>query len=85
MECWKKLELIILLVQLVFYHKMLYKQVKENNYKLIIFLLLQGVTLQFRSFQGGELCWNSDDIFTMEELPKSIVVLGGGYIALEMA
>ena len=52
MECYKKLELIILLVQLVFYHKMLYKQVKENNYKLIIFLLLQGVTLRFRSFQG---------------------------------
>ena len=36
-------------------------------------------------FPGGEHCWSSDDIFTMEELPESIVVLGGGYIAVEMA
>jgi pyruvate/2-oxoglutarate dehydrogenase complex dihydrolipoamide dehydrogenase (E3) component len=28
---------------------------------------------------------NSDDIFTMEELPESMIVLGGGYIAVEMA
>ena len=28
---------------------------------------------------------NSDDIFTLEELPKSMVVLGGGYIGIEMA
>jgi len=35
--------------------------------------------------KGGEYCINSDHIFTMEELPKSIIVLGGGYIAIEMA
>jgi len=28
---------------------------------------------------------NSDDVFTMEELPESMIVLGGGYIAVEMA
>ena len=28
---------------------------------------------------------NSDDIFSMEKLPKDVVVLGGGYIAVEMA
>lgn len=27
----------------------------------------------------------SDDIFAMEELPKSMVVVGGGYIAIELA
>jgi len=36
-------------------------------------------------FPGGELCWSSDDIFTMEELPKSVVTLGGGYIGVEMS
>ncbi len=35
--------------------------------------------------KGGEYCINSDHIFTMEELPKSMIVLGGGYIAIEMA
>ena len=28
---------------------------------------------------------NSDDIFAMEKLPSDIIVLGGGYIAVEMA
>jgi pyruvate/2-oxoglutarate dehydrogenase complex dihydrolipoamide dehydrogenase (E3) component len=28
---------------------------------------------------------NSDDMFTLEALPESMVVLGGGYIAVEMA
>lgn len=36
-------------------------------------------------FPGGELCWSSDDIFSMEELPKSMVTLGGGYIGVEMS
>lgn len=36
-------------------------------------------------FEGGELCMTSDDIFNLTELPKSMIVLGGGYIAVEMA
>ena len=60
MECYKKLELIIILVQLAFYHKKLYRQVKENNYKLIIFLLLQEATQQYHksleeSFAGTQM------------------------------
>ena len=35
--------------------------------------------------EGFEHCWNSDDIFAMEELPKSITCIGGGYISLELA
>jgi len=37
------------------------------------------------NFEGADLVWSSDDIFTMETLPKSMIVLGGGYIAIEMA
>ena len=37
------------------------------------------------AFPGGEHCWSSDDIFSMEELPKSVIVLGGGYIGVEMS
>jgi pyruvate/2-oxoglutarate dehydrogenase complex dihydrolipoamide dehydrogenase (E3) component len=28
---------------------------------------------------------NSDDFFLMEELPKKMIVIGGGYIGMEMA
>jgi glutathione reductase (NADPH) len=34
---------------------------------------------------GADLGIVSDDIFLMEELPKSILIVGGGYIASEMA
>jgi len=36
-------------------------------------------------FEGHELCMTSDDIFKMTELPKSMAVIGGGYIGVEMA
>jgi glutathione reductase (NADPH) len=35
--------------------------------------------------KGGENCLNSDDIFSMEKLPKSLIVLGGGYIGIEIS
>jgi dihydrolipoamide dehydrogenase len=28
---------------------------------------------------------NSDDVFTMQEIPKKMIIVGGGYIAVEMA
>lgn len=34
---------------------------------------------------GAELAMVSDDMFVMERLPESLLVLGGGYIACEMA
>lgn len=34
---------------------------------------------------GGELGLVSDDVFEMKELPKSIAVIGGGYIGVEMS
>ncbi len=36
-------------------------------------------------FEGAEHCISSDQIFDVEELPKSIVIGGGGYIAVEFA
>jgi glutathione reductase (NADPH) len=34
---------------------------------------------------GGELCITSDEAFHLKELPKRILVAGGGYIAMEFA
>lgn len=34
---------------------------------------------------GVEMCISSDDVFKLENLPKSIVVIGGGYIGAELA
>ncbi|SDD13587.1 glutathione reductase (NADPH) [Cupriavidus sp. YR651] len=34
---------------------------------------------------GGELAGTSDDVFTWQTVPASIVVIGGGYIAVELA
>ncbi|MGP3697444.1 glutathione-disulfide reductase [Rhodobacter sp. NSM] len=36
-------------------------------------------------FPGCELAMTSDDVFKLESLPKSILVVGGGYIASEFA
>ncbi|MDD9329364.1 MAG: FAD-dependent oxidoreductase, partial [Bartonella sp.] len=37
------------------------------------------------SIKGSELCLTSNEIFYLEKLPKSIVIVGGGYIGLEFA
>src|SRR6185437_11288302 len=34
---------------------------------------------------GGEFCITSDEAFHLTELPKRILIAGGGYIALEFA
>ena len=34
---------------------------------------------------GINLAWTSDDIFELERFPKSILIVGGGYIACEFA
>ena len=34
---------------------------------------------------GTDLAWSSDDIFELEKFPKSILIVGGGYIACEFA
>ena len=39
----------------------------------------------FDQINGSELCITSDEVFDLPELPKSIVIAGGGYIAIEFA
>ena len=48
-------------------------------------LIASGSTPRHIPFPGDEYCMDSNDFFAMEQLPKSIVVVGGGYIAVELA
>ena len=48
-------------------------------------MITAGSTPAAATVEGGELALNSDDFFDMEELPKSVVVIGGGYIGVEFA
>ncbi|WP_454723907.1 MULTISPECIES: dihydrolipoyl dehydrogenase family protein [Cupriavidus] len=48
-------------------------------------LIATGARPQPLPVPGGELAGTSDDIFTWQSLPASIVVIGGGYIAVEQA
>jgi len=40
---------------------------------------------EHRALPGHELCISSNEAFDLEELPKAIVIAGGGYIAVEFA
>jgi glutathione reductase (NADPH) len=48
-------------------------------------LIASGSYPEKNGFEGAEHCMTSDDFFDMEELPQSIVVIGGGYIGIEIA
>lgn len=37
------------------------------------------------AIEGSDLCLTSNEIFDLEKLPKSIVIVGGGYIGVEFA
>ncbi|QEE11994.1 glutathione-disulfide reductase [Bartonella krasnovii] len=37
------------------------------------------------TIEGADFCLTSNEIFDLDELPKSIVIVGGGYIAVEFA
>ncbi len=50
-----------------------------------ILIAVGGTPNRFTSFEGHEHAIISDDAFDLEELPKSIVISGGGYIAVEFA
>ncbi len=44
-----------------------------------------GYPSRMADFEGAELCITSDEAFHLKALPKSIAIVGGGYIALEFA
>jgi glutathione reductase (NADPH) len=48
-------------------------------------LLATGSTPASLDVPGGELCITSDHIFSLTRQPQQMVVLGGGYIAVEIA
>ncbi len=48
-------------------------------------LVATGSAARRPSYEGAELAWLSDDLFTLDRLPASVVVIGSGYIALEFA
>lgn len=48
-------------------------------------LIATGGMPQKPDIKGAEFAKTSDDMFALEELPKNIVILGAGYIALEFA
>jgi glutathione reductase (NADPH) len=48
-------------------------------------LVATGGTAQKLDIPGAELGLISDDLFTLPALPKRVVMIGGGYIALEFA
>ena len=48
-------------------------------------MIASGSTPAESEFEGAEHCMNSDDFFDMEELPETMVVIGGGYIGIELA
>ncbi len=50
-----------------------------------ILIAVGGTPTRSSGAQGDELCITSDEVFHLEELPKAIVINGGGYIAVEFA
>ena len=60
-------------------------QVGEKIYTADKILITVGGRPVTPSFEGGEFAVTSDEAFHLEKLPKSAVVLGGGYIAVEFA
>ncbi|MGK7869172.1 glutathione-disulfide reductase [Falsiroseomonas sp. E2-1-a20] len=48
-------------------------------------LIATGGTAQRLDIPGAELGLISDDLFTLPALPKRVIIIGGGYIALEFA
>jgi glutathione reductase (NADPH) len=60
-------------------------KVGDKEYSGDHILIACGGIPQPVSFPGAEHCIDSNGFFEMEELPKRIVVIGGGYIGVELA
>jgi len=60
-------------------------EVEGKRYTAPHIMIASGSTPASNEFEGADLCMNSDDFFAMEELPETMVVIGGGYIGIELA
>lgn len=70
------------------YARFVDSQTVEINGELIRakhILIATGAKPSIPDIPGKELGFVSDDVFAWEELPKSIAIVGAGYIAVEMA
>ena len=48
-------------------------------------LIASGGRPEDGAFPGAEFCMNSNDFFDLESIPDTCVVIGGGYIGIELA
>ncbi|HIK87128.1 MAG TPA: glutathione-disulfide reductase [Alphaproteobacteria bacterium] len=60
-------------------------EVNGNIIKAKTILIAVGGKTYFPKLEGIELCINSDQALDLKTLPRSIIINGGGYIALEFA
>lgn len=60
-------------------------EVEGKQYTAPHVLIASGSYPLVHDFPGAEYCMTSDDFFEMKELPKEMIVLGGGYIGVELA
>lgn len=60
-------------------------QVQAQHYRCKYIVIATGSQAVLPAFPGAEHVLISDDFFEMKALPKTAVVIGGGYIAVELA
>ena len=60
-------------------------QVNGQAYSAKVILIATGGWPYIPDFPGSELAISSNEMFFLDELPKTAVVVGGGYIAVEFA
>jgi len=60
-------------------------KVQDQLYTGEHILIASGSTPETGGFPGSDLCMDSDDFFALETLPEKVVVIGGGYIGVELA
>lgn len=60
-------------------------QVAERNYTADKYIIATGSQSYIPNIPGRNMFRTSDDMFFLDEVPKKIVVYGGGYIAVEFA
>jgi glutathione reductase (NADPH) len=60
-------------------------RVGDTTYTAERILLAVGGTPHKLPIQGAEHCITSDEIFSMPEFPKRLLIVGGGYVGVEFA
>lgn len=58
-------------------------EVEGKQYTAPHILIASGSYPVVHDFPGNEFCMTSDGFFEMDSLPKSMIVVGGGYIGVE--